>query len=75
MVIPLLLVASILIGGITVLEACRANRLNSATTLHLVRNIEMERFVAGGYWVKKNSPDNGMSNTLKSDSSLQSPTR
>lgn len=34
--IPLLLVASILIGGIAALEARRADNLISATTLHLV---------------------------------------
>lgn len=34
--IPLLLVASILIGGIAALEARRANNLISSTTLHLV---------------------------------------
>ncbi len=34
--IPLLLVASVLIGGIAALEARRAGNLISATTLHLV---------------------------------------
>jgi len=34
--IPLLLVASVLIGGIAALEAHRADGLISATTLHLV---------------------------------------
>lgn len=39
--IPLLLVASVLIGGIVTLEARRADSLISATTLHLVWSIEM----------------------------------
>lgn len=34
--IPLLLVTSVLIGGIATLEARRASNLISATTLHLV---------------------------------------
>lgn len=39
--IPLLLVASALIGGIAALEARRADSLISATTLHLVWSIGM----------------------------------
>ena len=39
--VPLLLVASILIGGIAALEARRADNLISATTLHLVWSIGM----------------------------------
>ena len=39
--IPLLLVASILIGGIAALEARRADSLFPATTLHLVWSIGM----------------------------------
>lgn len=39
--IPLLLVASVLIGGSDALEARRADSLISATTLHLVWRIEM----------------------------------
>ena len=41
--IPLLLVASVLIGGIAALEARRAGNLISATTLHLVWNIHLVR--------------------------------
>lgn len=39
--VPLLLVASLLIGGIAALEARRADNLISATTLHLVWSIGM----------------------------------
>ncbi len=41
--IPLLLVISVLIGGIATLEARRASNLISATTLHLVWNIHLVR--------------------------------
>ncbi len=39
--IPLLLVASVLIGGAAALEARRADNLISATTLHLVWSLGM----------------------------------
>ena len=39
--VPLLLMASVLIGGIAALEARRANNLISASTLHLVWSTEM----------------------------------
>ena len=39
--IPLLLVASVLIGGVAALEAHRADNLISATTLHLVWSLGM----------------------------------
>lgn len=45
--VPLLLVASVLIGGIAALEARRADNLISATTLHLVWSTGMAFVLPG----------------------------